>query len=294
MTTIRPAIEAELPLAYEVFYQNELRDDPQLPLTGAIPPYMGHVLQTGTLYVAEEDGKIVAFAGAITRGNISFLTDLFVLPSLQSGKLGKTLLQTVLPHDDLVHCTLSSSDPRAQALYIRSGMRPWWPQYALQLRNPVQSVWPLASDMEIIEADTSDLDLLRWDTRISGRPRPQDLEFWVRDEKGVPLWFRRRGKIAGYGYMRFGATSHANTLVCKIGPIGVDPSEDANAIALAAIHWAAQRSTEIHIDVPGPHPCLANLLERGFHIKSFDTFVCSASSLFLDARCYIAGGGDMF
>ena len=30
--------------------------------------------------------------------------------------------------------------------------------------------------------------------------------------------------------------------------------------------------------------CWTLLLERGFHITSFDTFVCSARSLFLDAR----------
>ncbi|MGZ3629236.1 MAG: GNAT family N-acetyltransferase [Ktedonobacteraceae bacterium] len=293
MTTIRPATEAELPSVYEVFYQTELLDNPQLPLPDAIPPYLSHVLQTGTLYVAEENGKILAFAGAITRGNISFLTDLFVLPYSQSGKLGKTLLQTVLPQDDLIHCTLSSSDPRALGLYIRSGMRPWWPQFALQLDKPTHA-WPLAPDMEIIEADASDTALLDWDARVSGRPRPQDLEFWVREEKAIPLWFRMRGQIVGYGYVRFEAKAHSNPDACKIGPMGADTREDAMACVLAAIHWATQRSAEIYIDVPGPHPCLTMLLERGFHIKSFDTFVCSSSSLFLDARCYVAGGGDMF
>lgn len=294
MTIIRQAVEAELSSVYDVFYQNGLHDGVQSLLPGVIPSYMNHVLQTGTLYVAETDGKIVGFAGAITRGTISFLTDLFVLPSYQSGSLGKKLLQTVLPHDDLIHCTLSSSDPRALSLYIRSGMRPWWPQYALQLSNSAQSQWSLEPDMEIIEADASDLVLLRWDTRISGRPRPQDLEFWVRDEKGVPLWFRRRGKLVGYGYVRFGATAHFNPHACKIGPLGADTPEDASACVLAAVHWALQQSADMLIDVPGPNPCLAKLLERGFHIKSFDTFVCSASSLFLDARCYIAAGGDMF
>jgi len=293
VTIIRPATEAELPSVYKVFYQNELLDDPQLPLPGVIPPYMRHVLQTGMLSVAEEDGKIVAFAGAITRGNISFLTDLFVLPSFQSGRLGKALLQTVLPQDDLVHCTLSSSDPRALALYIRAGMRPWWPQFALRLDRTTH-VWSPVPDMEIIEADSSDPALLSWDTRISGRPRPQDLEFWVRDEQAVPLWFRRQGKVVGYGYVRFGAITNSNPHACKIGPIGADTPENAIACVQAAIHWAVQRSAEIHIDVPGPHPCLIALLDHGFHIKSFDTFVCDASSLFLDARCYIAGGGDMF
>lgn len=293
MTIFRPANEAELSSVYEVFYKTELLDNPQLLFPDAIPPYLRHVLQTGTLYVAEEDDKILAFAGAITRGNISFLTDLFVLPSSQSANLGKVLLQTVLPQDDLIHCTLSSSDPRALALYIRSGMRPWWPQFALQLSNPTHT-WPLAPDMEIIKTDATDLALLSWDTRISGRPRPQDLEFWVLEEKAIPLWFRRGGKIVGYGYVRFGAEVYSNPHACKIGPMGAETPDDAVACVLAAIHWAIQRSAEIHIDVPGPHLCLTTLLERGFHIKSFDTFVCSAGTLFLDARCYIASGGDMF
>ncbi len=293
MTIIRPATEAELPSVYEVFYQTELLNDPHFPSQGDIPPYLNHVLQTGLLYVAEEDGKIVAFAGAITRGNISFLTDLFVLPSSQSGKLGKTLLQTVLPQDNLIHCTLSSSDPRALALYIRAGMHPWWPHYALRL-DKLTHTWPLPPGMEIIEADPSDLALLSWDTRISGRPRLQDLEFWVRDEKAIPLWFRRRGQIVGYGYVRFGVGAQSNPQACKIGPMGADTPDDATACVLAGVHWAMQRSAEIHIDMPGPHHCLPILLEHGFHIKHFDTFVCSASSLFLDARCYIAGSGDMF
>jgi GNAT superfamily N-acetyltransferase len=293
MTIFRPANEAELPSVFEVFYQNELLEDPDLPLPGDIPPYLSHVLRTGTLYVAEEDGKILAFAGAITRGNISFLTDLFVLPSYQSGKLGKTLLQTLLPQDNLIHCTSSSSDPRALALYIRAGMRPWWPHFALRLDRPTHA-WSLAHDMEIIEADSSDLALLGWDARVSGRPRPQDLQFWVREERAVPLWFRRREQIVGYGYVRFGANAHSNPQSCKLGPMGADTPDDATACVLAAIHWAMQRAIEIHIDVPGPHPCLTTLLEGGFHILSFDTFVSSASSLSFDARCYIASGGDLF
>ena len=293
MTIFRPAEEAELQSVFEVFYQNELLDNPQLPLPGDIPPYLGHVLQTGMLYVAEEDSKILAFAGAITRGNISFLTDLFVLPSYQSGKLGKTLLQTVLPQDNLIHCTLSSNDPRALALYIRAEMRPWWPHFALRLDKPTHT-WSLAPDMEIIEADPSDPELLRWDAHACGRPRPEDLQFWVREEGSVPLWFRRQGQVVGYGYVRFGAEAYANSQSCKLGPIGADTPEDATACVLAAVHWAIQRAVEVHIDVPGPHPCLTALLERGFHIISFDTFVSTAITPFFDARCYIASGGDLF
>src|SRR5438876_2630807 len=169
MTIFRPAHEVDLRPMYEVFYQNEVLDNPHPPPPGDTPFYMLHVLQTGTMYVAEQDGQVLAFAGAITRGNITFLTDLFVQPAQQSGQLGKTLLQAVLPQDNLVRCTVSSSDPRALALYIRAGMRPQWPHFALRLEKPMYKA--VAHDGEIVEADPGGLELVRWDARISGRWR---------------------------------------------------------------------------------------------------------------------------
>ncbi len=226
MTIFRPADENELKSVYEVFYQNELLDNPHLPLPGDIPPYLSHVLQTGMLYVAEEDGKILAFAGAIPRGNISFLTDLFVWPTHQSGQLGKTLLRSVMPQDDLIHCTMSSSDARALALYIRAGMRPQWPHFALRLEKPMYKI-PQAPNVEIIEADPGDPALVQWDAQISGRLRPVDHQFWVREERAVPVWFRRQGQTVGYGYVRLGAGTLLDPQACTLGPIGASTPEDA-------------------------------------------------------------------
>jgi hypothetical protein len=44
MEIFRPAYKAELRSVYEVFYQNELLDNPHLPLPGDVPPYLRHVL----------------------------------------------------------------------------------------------------------------------------------------------------------------------------------------------------------------------------------------------------------
>ena len=97
----------------------------------------------------------------------------------------------------------------------------------------------------------------------------------------------------GYGYVRFGAEGISDHQACTLGPIGGNTPKDATACVLAAVNWAVQRATVLHIDVPGPHPCLATLLECGFHIISFDTFVSTAITPFFDARCYIASGGDL-
>lgn len=292
MTIFRPAHETDLRAVYEVFYQNEVLDSPLPPSPGDVPSYLRHVLQTGTMYVAEQDEKVLAFAGAITRGNITFLTDLFVWPVHQSGQLGKTLLHSVLPQDDQVHCTMSSSDPRALALYIRAGMRPQWPHFALRLEKPTHEM-PLTPSMEIIEADPGDPALVHWDAQVSGRPRPVDHLYWVREQGAVPLWFRRQGQNVGYGYIRLGAGTLWDPQACTLGPIGASTPEDATACVLAAVNWALQQAEVLHIDVPGPHPCLATLLERGFRITYVDTFVSTAGTPFFDARCYIASGGDL-
>src|SRR5437764_7015116 len=224
MTIFRPAHDADLRAMYEVFYQNEALDNPHSPPPGDTPPYMQHVLQTGTMYVAEQDGQVLAFAGAITRGNITFLTDLFVRPAQQSGQLGKTLLHAVLPQDNLVHCTSSSSDPRALALYIRAGMRPQWPHFALRLEKLARA-WPVPSGIEIVEADPADPALLQWDAQVSGRLRPADHLFWVREERAVPLWFRRQGQTICYSYIRLGAGTLWYPHACTLGPLAVHPTE---------------------------------------------------------------------
>ena len=293
MTTIRPARETELQDIFDVFYQNDIRGVAQPPAPGNPPSYLRHALQTGTLCVAEQDGAIVAYAGAITRGATSFLTDLFVHPDHQSGQLGKKLLHTVLPQDTLTHFTVSSSDPRALALYIRAGMLPKWPCFALSMEKPAQQ-WPITPSLEIIEADPDDPTFMAWDSQISGRERPTDHAFWIREQQAVPLWFQRGTQRVGYGYIRLGAGSFWRPNACALGPIGTILAEDAAACVLAAAHWAAQRADVLVLNIPGPHPGLPLLLETGFRISYADTFVSTTDTPFFDAQCYIPSGEDLF
>ncbi len=293
MAFFRPARQTDLSGIYDVFYENEVLDTPQPPAKGNMPSYLQHVLETGTLYVAEEDGKILAYAGAITRGRFSFLTDLFVRPDEQSGQLGKTLLQAVLPEDGHVHFTVSSSDYRALALYIRAGMRPHWPVFALRLEE-LRGEWPVQADIECVEASHDDPELVHMDEQIGGRLRPVDHQYWIREEQGIPLWFRREGNVVGYGYVRLNAGTVWYPNACTIGPLGVISPEVSEGCVLAAIAWALQRSEVIHIEVPGPNPCLGTLLERGFRIRYVDTFVATVTKPFFDAQCYIPSGGDLF
>ncbi|GHO98238.1 hypothetical protein KSF_082860 [Reticulibacter mediterranei] len=295
MITIRPAMEHDMVEMYHVYYLNEIQenDDPP-PLPAITPPALKHIIETGTASVAEQDGKVIGYAAAISRGSIAFLTDLFVHPAMQSSHVGMALLQHTFSLDTpLIHCTFSSTDHRALALYIRAGMQPQWPHFNLRLTEPVRDGrWQ--SPIKIREAGTDLVEFERWDARLSGRSRPQEHAFWRQQQRAVPLWFYDRDEIVGYGYVRLGAGTLRFPNACTIGPLGVNKPELAADCVLAAVDWALHHAEVIRIDVPGPHLCLAPLLERGFRIVYVETFVSQAASPFFDARRYIASGSDLF
>ncbi len=280
------------PLAhvYDIFYENEVGEaSGPLPPDAGLMAYFRHVLGTGTMYVAERDGQVVAFAGSIARGGVRYLTDLFVRPTAQSDGLGQTLLRYVLPADGRVHCTCSSTDPRALALYVRSGMQPRWPHINLRLNGPIGDLPD--TDIDMVEARADDPMLVRWDTEIGGRPRPEEYDYWTREQRGVALWFRRRGEVVGYGYARLGGGTLYYPQACTVGPIGACTPENAVACVVAAVDWASKRAEVLRIDLPGPHPALAPLLVAGFRIVYVETFLSTAP--FFDARCYVASGSSL-
>ena len=92
---VRAASERDLAAMYAVYYLNEVGEAENIPPLSPqnVPAVLRHVFETGTMSVAEQDGRVLAFAGAITRGPVTFLTDLFVHPQTQSGGLGKTISQ---------------------------------------------------------------------------------------------------------------------------------------------------------------------------------------------------------
>jgi GNAT superfamily N-acetyltransferase len=290
--TIRSATESDLSGIFDIFYQNEMRGAENPPPRGPVPPWLAHTLATGELLVAERSGVFLGFAGLTVRSGVAFLTDLFVRPDVQSGGVGQELLRAILPTNAAVTCTLASSDSRALALYIRAGMVPQWPNYWL-LGAP-DSLRLVAGDAEVVEASPEDGELLRWDREIAGRDRPQDHRFWVRAQGGVPLWFRRGGVMIGYGYARDDASIIWHPEALTLGPIGARTAGEALACTLAAVRWGRERAPLLRIALPGPHPALRPLLDAGFQIVDFDTFVSTAREPFFDPQCYLSTGGETF
>ena len=76
---------------------------------------------------APEGERIVAFASAVVRERLWFLSMCFVLPELQGGGVGRALLERLAPPDapDTVRATATdSAQPIANALYASLGLVP--------------------------------------------------------------------------------------------------------------------------------------------------------------------------
>jgi GNAT superfamily N-acetyltransferase len=291
---VRPASAGDLEALWSIRYADEVAGDPDPPEPGPVPAYLGHVLATGQLLVAERDGQVVGFAGLVRRGETAFLTDLFVDPARQSGAVGRTLLRAILPAGGATPLTLSSTDPRALALYTRAGMRPRWPNVLLEAESAKLGRLD-STGIEIVEAEADDPSFVGWDAKASGRPRPEDVAFWLREEAGVPLWIRRAGAVVGYAIVRRGAGRLWHPEAVTIGPIGVRRLEDAAGCVAAVVDWARSRGSYLEIAVPGPHPALAPLLEARFRIVYVETFCAGdADGMLIDPGRYVGSGGDLF
>ena len=93
-------------------------------------PALAHLQRTDPrgFHVAVRDGRVVAFASTILRGNTHFLSMFWALPSLQSKGVGRKVLTRAFegprPPATAVRCVFASLDTRAQALYLKFGMCP--------------------------------------------------------------------------------------------------------------------------------------------------------------------------
>ncbi|HJZ47713.1 MAG TPA: GNAT family N-acetyltransferase [Roseiflexaceae bacterium] len=290
---VRPATAADLPALYDIWYASEVGDDPHPPPRGPWP-WLTHELATGELLLAERDGVPIGFAATIARDDIVFLSDCFVRAAAQSAGIGRRLLQRLFAHEARTYCTVSSSDPRAQALYIRAGMRPRWPNFILHAETDRVGAIP-TENVGVVEAHAGDPQLVAWDAAIGGRRRPEEHAYLVAQHQAIPLWFGRDGETIGYGYaQRFSPELLWRPDTMRLGPIGARNEQDALACVGAALGWARSRAPAIQISVPGPHAALAALLEARLLIDDVETFLSSSDRPFFDAGCYIPSGGTFF
>ena len=289
----RPARADDLP-ACEQIWRDGLNDY-LLPLGQMeIPPdnpslrlLHGHALATdperfwvATRTTADQAGdeEIVAFASAILRGSVWFLSMLFVRPGRQLGGIGRALIERTLPAgraDATLAVATDSAQPISNGLYASFGMvpripmfnivgRPFRPEALAELPGGIAAArfdvsTPAERDRGL-EAELADLD-----REVLGYAHPEDHEF-LRSQGRIGFGYRDgAGALVGYGY-----TSE----VGRIGPLAVR-EEALHAPVLAHLLLAVPPRGASATWVPGDAgPTLTMLLQAGLRIEGFPVLVC--------------------
>jgi GNAT superfamily N-acetyltransferase len=223
------------------------------------PDFLDAERSFGTLLFAPDDAGGAGFGGVLRRGPVTHLGDLFVLPEHQSSGVGRALL-TELLRGAGPKVTFASSDPRAIALYVRHGLRPWTP--LLYLTGPTAGL-PTPPARR-----TRPENITALDSRASGGARHATLA-WYSALPGVTFY----ATDGGYAAVR--QTDH--DLV--IGPAGGAGPRDCVDAVLGALATAQGRIARIA--VPGMHPLVPALVGAGWHITDMDTLMADDAGLAL-------------
>ena len=293
VTTYRPATPADLPTCGAI-WRLALNDYfgrlnlPEIPDDlVAILRIHRHLLATDpdSFLVAEQataDGpvRIVAFASAVRRGAVWFLSMLFVLPEAQGSGIGRALLARLLPPPGtaaLATCT-DAAQPISNGLYASLGMVPRMP--LLRLVGLAERPTELPSLPEGIRAIGFD-EVDRRGDRIGGAALDDEIAALDRDAVGFDhpvdhAMVRTEGRLGflflgpdggpvGYGY-----ASEAG----RVGPIAVRDSALLGPVIGHLVTTVSPRGA-FGLWLPGAaEGTVGPLLRAGFRLEGFPCLLC--------------------
>jgi ribosomal protein S18 acetylase RimI-like enzyme len=268
---------------------------------GAVPPIrvrdtaaaLSHLQRTDPrgFQVAVRDGKVVAFASTILRGRTHFLSMFWALPHLQNRGIGRRVLARAFtmprPPASSVRCVYASLDARAQALYLKFGMRPRGMFYMVR-GKPKRSPKP-ARTVELVpigEPGRVSRGMLalaaRFDRTFRATRRDVDIR-WVMSLPGARFFAVRRGRsTVGYAIVNRQG---------RIGPAGVIDPRDGAGLA-----WAVKEATRkmgaesVFVVVPGVnHQALDVFFRAGLKTEFFGAWM-SAKPVGSFENYLLAGG----
>ena len=270
---VRQAGAGDVPAMAAILAANgEPMDWPDLPQLGW--PYLEHLVARARTSVATVDDEIAGFGGSVPVGreDVQFVTDLFVDPRRQSRGAGRALLTSILD-GAAGRMTFSSTDDRALGLYVRAGMRPWWP--LLYVEIPAGA---LGDQDPGVEADRADVEeTARWSNAWTGIDRTIDFGHYASLPEAAGFVVRDAGAVAAVGWAR---RERKRSDGRWLDHASIAPDADPVRTALAVFRAAAGRERLVTA-VPGPHPVLAPLLEGGARIAGRDQF-CATDPGLLD------------
>ena len=257
-----------------------------------VPP-LEHLQNTDPkgFQVAVRDGRVVAFASTILRGNTHFLSLFFALPSLQGKGVGRRLLQRAFeaprPPASAVRCVFASLDMRAQTLYLKFGMLPRGMFYVLK-GDPKRSPRPERS-VELVplgEAGKVTREMLavaaRFDRVARGTRRDADLRYLM-SLPGAQFFLARAGRrTIGYAVINEKG---------RIGPAFVSDPRYSAGLAWALKEAARGMGVEtVNIIVPGVNSgALDVFMKAGLRTVFFGAWMSAKPVGSFES--YLLGGG---
>lgn len=271
----RPGTEADSYAVFNIFEQSiadlTRRMGSNIPASAADPEALArmwqerqslyhHLARTANqFWIAERDNQPIGFSRSIVRGEAHELTEFFVLPNQQSSGVGRELISRAFPKNGLAHrAIIATTDPRAQALYLKAGVYPRFPIYYFGRKpEPVRS--PSDITFKPIEASPSNIDILAGlDEKLFGHSRSLD-HVWLLSDRSGYLYFRN-GAPVGYGYVGI-----------RSGPFALLDPTDFPAVLAHAERCAAQSGREkFGLEVPMINESAVDyLLSRKFKMDDF-------------------------
>jgi len=292
----RPATEADLP-ACEAIWRDGLNDylvplgQYEVPADNpSLQALHAHTLATDPdrFWVASRPGwdgesdveRLIAFISAVRRGQVWFLSMLFVQPGEQAAGIGRALLQRALPGSDegdgaVLATVTDTAQPISNGLYSSFGIvprvpmlnfvgRPSRPAALAPLPDGVHAV-RLAASAPAERDRIADAELGALDRATLGFDHRVDHDF-IRGMGRIGFAYRDRGgQLLGYGY------------TSELGRMGPVATIDAALHAPIVAHLldAVMPRGASAIWVPGAAGSTTEMLVRaGLRIEGFPVLVC--------------------
>lgn len=283
--TFRRREAADMPAAYRVFRRSLFDYLHRIGMVDAAeaadPPidegwvkqraWIEHLAATAAEdWVAEDpDGSIVGWAQSIERDGLLELTLFFVDPATQSRGIGRGLLERAFPQGrGPARAIVATEDPRALALYLRSGVA--FVTTSVDVYGvPAISAVDTDLQLERVAGDEASRfaaldDIMGVEREVLGHGRAADVRFLLETR---PAWLARRdGRVTGFAFGQAGA---------NFGPItALDPADVPALMATVENDAAARGSDQVSFTIPMVnHVAVGHALDRRWRIDPFYTLI---------------------
>jgi ribosomal protein S18 acetylase RimI-like enzyme len=248
------------------------------PWTPFLASHFAHLIRHDPegSWIAEIDGMAVGYAQSFIRGDIWFLSQLFVQPEAHSGGIGRELLRRAQEYGRRrgarVYAVVASSSPVAQSLYMRGGMFGVGTGYRLAGTAASLAALPEPETNRKRVVDCSGwLDRIdELDREVYGASRRVDHEHYLHrpEIKSYSFGLTTDGTFEGYGYV------DANGW---IGPIAArEPDGQRALLQMAGAHLAERGVEDARMWVASlNHVVMSTLLGAGWKAEPITYFMTS-------------------